>query len=260
MLVCLAAMRILRLTNSDDINPRVAEGSRSPAVLERLFTEATGEPAETVLRIIWPDPALRGLIDGWLDRYHPDIVLFVVSSFWFTYESVPLKIERTFGPIGKPIAHAGLRAADNPKFAQSRIFHAGRRMALRTFGGATHFSPAEVVSLVESCVRSILARESAALVVRGPYAAFGSDAGARARRRAELRWRAVDEPVHRLCKQLHVEYIAFGSPVATTEDPALFQGDFVHVTDEGHQRRAEAEARAVIAAWRRLRGGVDAAR
>ena len=247
-------MRILRITNSDDLNPSVPESLRSPAVAERILAEATGESSETVVRIIWPGPTLPGLIDEWIVRYQPDLILLVVTSFWFTYESVPLKIEREFGPIGRPIARAGYRAAGNPTFSQSRLFHAGRRLALRTIGGAVHFTPEQVVGTIEACVRTILAHENVALVVRGPYAAFTSDAGSSARQRAERRWFEVHGAVERLCRQLHVEYISFEKPVSNENDRGRFQGDFVHVTEEGHRERAEAEARAMLAAWRKLRG------
>lgn len=99
-------MRLLRLTNSYDTDPAIAEDANKKTLVESLFQQATGEPMETIVRVVWPDPVLPELIDKWLKRYQPDVVLLVVSSYWFTYVSAPARIQRTFGRVGKPIADA----------------------------------------------------------------------------------------------------------------------------------------------------------
>jgi hypothetical protein len=251
------AMRVLRLTNSDDTNPSIPAQDRSPAITGHRFSELTGEPCETIARVIWPRSSLPGLIDRWVQEYRPDLVFLVVTSFWFTYESLPLKVERSLGPLGRPVARAGIKAGGYRPLATSRAFHAGRRFALRTIGGATHFSPPQVVSCMEACIRTVLAHEDVVLVVRGPQTAFSSDAGPRVAARAKQRWWQVERDLQQLCHQLHVEYISFGTPAIADGSSSGYQRDFVHLDSAGHRRRAEIEAAAMATAWRRSRGQPD---
>lgn len=74
----MALMRLLRLTNSYDTDPAIAKADNKKTVVERLFQEATGEPIETTVRVIWPDPVLPELVDKWMTCYRPDVVLLIV--------------------------------------------------------------------------------------------------------------------------------------------------------------------------------------
>lgn len=94
-------IRILRLGNSDDTSPGIPDDQRAYALAAQVLEDAAGQPVETVVRTIWPDPELPGLIDEWLDRYKPDLVFLKVTWYWYGYESVPLRLERRLRWIGK---------------------------------------------------------------------------------------------------------------------------------------------------------------
>ncbi len=136
----------------------------------RLLEAATGETVEIIPRVIWPSAQLPDIIDGWMERYSPDIVLFQINGFWYLYASVPLLFERKLGRVGKQISRAGLRAGRTPWIVKTRVFHFGRRVALRTIGGAHYFTPAEVCEIVEACLRRIVRHEGAGLIVQGQFA------------------------------------------------------------------------------------------
>ena len=242
-------MRVLRLGNSYDTDPNIAAADNKVSIADRLLAEGSGEPVETTVRTVWPQPQLPGLIEQWLDRYKPDVVLLVVSSYWFTYVSVPVKVQRTFGPLGKPLSRAGLKAAATPWLAHNGAFRLARRATIATIGGATNFTPEQVVESMEACIRTILAHEDVALAVRGPRIAFSADGTKKTRRWAEARRSSVDRQIAELCKRLHVEYAGYEVGDSHLEAPETFQGDLVHGTEAAHASQGRIEGEAMLRAW-----------
>lgn len=105
----------------------------------------------------------------WLREDEPDVLYIIISTFWFAYESVPLRLERRFGRLGKYLASAGLRGADNRKLAYNPVFRAGRRVAHTLIGGDAHFQPRYVVDEVAHLLKTVLAEhEQMLVVVHGP--------------------------------------------------------------------------------------------
>jgi hypothetical protein len=120
------------------------------------------------VRSIWPTAELPSLIESWMVKHHPDLVFMKVVSYWFCYESVPLKVERKLGRLGKPVADAGVKAADTGWLASNPLFHAGRRLAQRTIGAVSPFEPQEVLERMSAFIRQVLRSENTALLVKGP--------------------------------------------------------------------------------------------
>lgn len=243
-------MKLLRLGNSYDTDPNIAPEANKASVADAILAEGSGESVETTIRVIWPSPPLPGLIDGWLDRYEPDVVILVVSAYWFTYVSVPVRVRRSFGPLGKPLARAGLKAAATPWLAHNPAFRLVRRATLATIGGSTNFTPAEVIESMEACVRRILAREHVVLVVRGPRVAHSADGTEGSRQWAEKRRAAVNSHMAQFCRQLHIEYVAYDVGSSPLETPQDFQGDQVHATAASHEDQGRLEGDALLRAWR----------
>lgn len=247
-------MEVLRLGNSYEHDPNIPPEANKSAVADRLLAEAIGEPVETTARVIWPDPGLPDLIDRWIERYQPELVLLVVSSYWFTHVSLPLAIERRFGRVGKPIARAGDRLVHKPWLAKNSAFNAARQAARGAIGGETHFTAEQVIQSMEACVRRILAHEDVALTVRGPRIAFAPEGSEKVKRLAEERRSLVDRHMADFCRQLHIEYVAFASGVNPDAVPEEFQTDGVHVTVGVHAQQGKIEGEAMIAAWKATHG------
>jgi hypothetical protein len=243
-------MRVLRLGNSYDTDPNIAADANKASVADGILGEGSGEAIETTIRTIWPQKQLPDLIDTWLDRYQPNVVLLVVTSYWFTYVSVPVKVERSFGPLGKPLARAGLKAAATPWLANNGAFRLARRATIATIGGTTNFTPEEVTESMEACIRRILARENVALAVRGPRVAFSADGTEKTRRWAEQRRSAVDRHMAEFCQRLHIEYIGYDIGHSHLDTPERFQGDLVHATAVEHEAQGRLEGEAMLRAWR----------
>ncbi|MBI5948488.1 MAG: SGNH/GDSL hydrolase family protein [Chloroflexi bacterium] len=238
-------MRILHLGNSNDVNPLVPEGERAHDVAERTITGLTGEAVETIARVIWPAAELPGIVAGWLERYEPDVVFLRMSSYWVTYESVPLRVERRGGIVGRALARAGFKAGGNATVASSSPFRFGRRMAARNVGGDTFFTPAEAAGHVSDVLRRVLARESVVVAVRGPLHIFNSSGTPEGRERSRRRLFEFDALVAEACRNLHVPYAS----VAGTATPDLLLPDEVHENAKGARIFGELEGRAVAEAW-----------
>jgi hypothetical protein len=248
-------VRVLRLTNSNDVNSAVAGAANKASIGERMLAEAAGEPVETTIRTIWPSSELPQLIAQWVRRYEPDLVLFVVSSYWFTYESIPTKVEHSLGPVGPSLARLGIRAAGNNRLANNRLFRAGRGALLNTIGGVPFFTTDEVNQMVEECLRAVVGFEGVGVVARGPRISYAAEGTRKAKRRAEARRLAVHRHVSELCRRLHVEYIGWDSAVTAQEDSSGLQGDLVHMNESLHAEQGRIEGEAMLRAWRANRTG-----
>ncbi len=238
-------MRILRLSNSNDVNPLVPEAERAQVIAEQVVAELTGEAVETIVKVIWPAPELPGIVAGWLERYQPDVVFIVTSSYWVTYESVPLRVERRAGILGKALARVGFKVGGNPAVASSSPFRFGRRAAARTIGGETYFTPAEAAGYVADVLRRVLARESVVAVVRGPLHVFNSSGTPEGQARSRQRLLELDALLAETCRTLHVPY----SRVAESSTPDLLLPDEVHENAAGSRVYGEIEGRAIAEAW-----------
>ena len=200
---------------------------------------------------VWPDAKFPATLQKWLARYQPDIVYLNVVSFWFQYESVPLRMERLFGRFGKKVSDAGFNIASNRVLAHNRPFRAFRGMAQRTIGGDNHFTSHEVIECMSECIRLVLRREGTVLVVSGPGSRNDHSVTPWKRRRNERRRQEVDGALKSLCEQLHVQYEGVQQPRWKAREEVGGQriGDGLHFNASGHARRAEEMFQSIHRAW-----------
>lgn len=241
-------MKYLRFGSSNDGRAEVPAELRRAAIVEQRLSEALGEPVESVVRQAWPDERLPGLVARWMDEFRPDLVLLPVNSFSFNYESVPLKIERRLGPLGKPIAHLGWKAAETPAIAHRGAFHSARRLAQRTIGGATYFEPEQVLEVMAKCVRTIVQHEQAILIVKGSRGSRDFSVSDGARRRSEERRLTVHRGLQALCGELHVDYFGTDTPryAEAGAEPGSMIGDRFHYDATGHRSSADRQLEMVV--------------
>jgi hypothetical protein len=248
-------VKILRLGNSDDLNPAVPVEDQGWYYSQSLISAAIGEPVETVVRPIWPGLELPGLVDEWLDRYEPDLVFLKVTWYWYAYESVPRRIERIFGRAGKPVANAGLAAAKKPALARNAGFKAGRRLAHRLIGGDTPFSPKQVITVMEETIRRVTAREDIALLVKGTGDGRGPEDGIPgSHARYTKRRIEVEGTLQRFCESVHVPYIGTGRIPSVAGRMDLEKTDGLHRKAASHNRMGLWEGEAMLKAWLDFRG------
>jgi hypothetical protein len=229
-------VKILRLGTSNDQEGRVPADAMSHRIVERELSRITGQQWETVVRRIWPTPALPGLVERWMAEEQPDVVFVGMPAYWVTYESVPLRIQRRLGRLGAPLAELGVRASRNRRLETSRTYHALRRLAIRVIGGEPNFTPAEVIAVM-SDVFAILARHEEAVVVSNlPRGRRKYVVTAMGVRRAEARRLEVVRAMTGVLDRLHIEH---SEPVARAH---YLQGittpagpDQLHSNEEGHR-------------------------
>ena len=239
-------MRILRLSNSNDVLDDIPVELRAAAVAEQVVRDATGEAVETITRVVWPGPELPGIVGVWLERYQPDVVFLRAPAYWVNYESLPLRLERRLGGIGKWPSQIGLKVGGNPTFAASRAGRALRKLLVRTLGGDTYFTPREATDYVAAVLRVVLASESVIPAVRGPGQAIDSSATAKGFQRATRRVDAFDRNLAALCVGLHVPY---ASVRAIGHQAAFLRADEVHDGPEGQRLYGQIEGQLIAQAW-----------
>jgi hypothetical protein len=245
-------MKLLWMGNSGNAFGAVPEESRSHSVAARILSEAAGEPVEVILKRAWPTPDFPSIVERWMGRYEPDAAFIHVPAYWFMYESVPLKLERKFKRVGKPLGDAGLRAAKVPWLAGTPVFRAGRKLAQLTIGGATNFEPEQVVESVSAALRVMVRSEDLALVVRGPRNAVDFSASRRRRAWGEARRQIVERSLRELCEDLHLVYYGSETSMAGIEERTqLFDG--LHSDEADHIRLGETHGALLAQAWIRVR-------
>ena len=244
-------IRLLRLTNSDDLVSDAPPEQRAAAVAERILAEASGEDVDAVMKAIWPKPELPGIIAGWVERYEPDLVIIRISSYWFTYESVPLRLERALGRWSGRLTKLGKDAAANQLIGHNRAFKLLQKGMLRTIGGATLLTADQTVEVAEACLRPILAREGVGVVVRGPRTPFGGFRSRAALLKSEEKRQYVNRRLAEVCQRHHITFAPFES-MEEVLDPGTRLGDGVHINARGQLLTGTMEGEALIREWRRV--------
>ena len=243
-------MRLLRLTSSDERQDHLPFEERAGTVGAKRLADRLGEPIDFEARVLWPTERMPEMVAKWVTEYGPDFVLVRIPSYWVTYESVPLKLRRRFGKAGERLADVGKASARMKWLAERGAYHAARRGVLRSIGGATPFTTAEVIPRLEAALRSILKDESVGIVVRGPitpHNTIGTRTGAR---RATRRMAELDQAAAALCGRLRIPYVSVADREAA-KDPALFTGDRLHRNAMGQARVADWETEAIAEVWER---------
>ena len=246
-------MKVLILGNSNDTGSFVPEDAKRQYILRDQLAAEFGEPVEVFVRNAWPNDRMVGYVERAVDELQPDLVYVNVSSYAYTYESLPLRVKRLFGRLGEPIGDAGMRLADSRKWSHNAVFRGLRRIGQMTVGGDTHFTPEEVLARYEELIRVLLRHEGTVVAVKGPMGRTKRGT-ARERVRKEARRQRVHQPLKKLCEQLHVYYAGNDQPAYLT-DPlkrkGLRVGDGLHSNAAGHRDSAERHYEILREAWRR---------
>jgi len=230
-------VKILWVGNSNDRpSAEVAEGQLRHKLLEPRLADAIGEPVEITSRPLWPTTEAATIMGGWLERFEPDLVYLKANAFWFTHESVPLRIERMLGPLGRPCAGASLKANSTGWLAHNTAFRSARDFARRRIQGSYHFEPDEVVQRLSECIRVILQNETTHLLVASAFRSTAQSLDEEGRQRREARRLRVHRGLQALCNELHVDYLGVDQPQDITQ-PTLedhLQSDQFHRAARGH--------------------------
>lgn len=198
-------MRILFLGNSNDELKLAGDAPLRNQLMREALSEEFGE-VEVIMKRTWPDAALPVALEKWLKTLEPDVVYINVTEFWCLHESIPLRIERTFGRVGRPIARAALKAAASPTIGHNRVFRGIRTAAQAVIRGDPQFTPQQVTARVTECARICLRREGTVVVVDGQRGRWPLSITRRGRDRIERRRQEVHRGLTEACARLHVVY------------------------------------------------------
>lgn len=237
-------MKILLIGNSNDTGAWFG-GRKSHEILHDNLVEQFGEPIEIVVKALWPNERAVSRLSDWLEEYQPDLIHLAVNPFWYSYESVPIRMKRVFGKkVGTTVSNAGLSLARKRRLAHNAVFRTIRRWGQRTVGGDTYFTTAQVVDCISDCVRFCVRNEGIILILRVEDGYKDSTMSARQNARKERRRLEVHSALKPLCDQLHVIYSGGGTAVQKTGRDAVNSdsfrvGDGLHSNTLGHEWVAE---------------------
>jgi hypothetical protein len=237
-------VRLLWLGSSNDLNPLVDEQQRMPHIAARIIHERTGNAPELEIRPLVPSPRMAELAGDWVDEYDPELVCLYVGAYFYSYRSVPLRVRRRFGPIGKPFAKVGWKAAESRTLGERRWFHFLRGAALRTIGGDAQYTSAQVFSRIEATTRRIIANEDRVLLVRGP-----TDQYERKLPKGMTTHRSMTKKLEQMCDTLHVAFLGWDDPVLDLSGSGHVLGDGLHYKARAHALIAEPLGEALAKAW-----------
>lgn len=230
-------MKVLKLGSSGVQAERLQSGAVvAHDIAATKLQAALGDDVQMRARFLWPSAGMIPTAKKWLAEFEPDVLYMTIPTFWFAYESVPQRLERRFGRLGKPLASTGLRAADNPKLAHNAVFRAGRRLAHTLIGGDSHFTPGYVVGEIEKLLRTVLAENEGLLVViHGPQGWNAYHSSKRANRRAEARRLFVDARLRQLSTELHIPYFGTALPLNERGIRIETTGDGLHAGEQSQE-------------------------
>ena len=208
-----APLKILWLGNSNDTRASIEEGARRPEIMGALLEAESGRPVHVVTRQISPRKELPERVAKWMEQEHPDVVWLYVTRFPFAYESVPVRIRRRFGRGGEKVSAWGVKAGQESRFANGRLFHWAKLILQHTVGGDPHLPVETVIERMSAAARVVARHESAILILEGPAAQNDYHQGRRAARRAEAKRLRAHEALKALAGELHCSYRGAETPL-----------------------------------------------
>jgi hypothetical protein len=198
-------VKVLFLGNSNEALDLPAAAPRRHEIMQADLAAEFGA-AEVIVKPAWPTPEFPGVLERWIAEYEPDLVYLNVAEYWCLYESIPLRIERRFGRLGKQVAAAGTGAAAVPWLAHNRAWRGLRQAGQSVVAGAVQFEPEVLVPRIMECVRVCLRSEGVAVVVDGQRGRRPHATTRRWRERVEARRQFVHVRLKEECTRLHVVY------------------------------------------------------
>lgn len=233
-------MKVMILTNSDVNGGGLLPVAETwPSLIEPRLSEAIGEPVTCFARAPWPTPDLPSIVERWVQQEKPEVAVYGVNSFWYLYESIPLRIGPKLGPFGDRFTRASLRAADSPILAHNRPYRAVRKWAQDHIGGAPHFTTREVIDVSKATIRVLMRDEDRVIMMRVPTRGTNYDYGKRSRAEKPRKIAEVHDALRDFCAQNH---LIFGEPAAP-RDPEQRKreraADGVHNNREGQKSSAD---------------------
>ena len=242
-------MKVLRLGVSHDVREDIPLEDRQHVVAERMLQEATGLEWETVTKSMWPTEELPGLIDRWVEREQPDMVVLYLAGYWTSFGSTALQLERRVPLAGKPLASVVRKLAENKTASQYESLDRLRGLASAIIGVDFNFDPDELVQLFEGIFRRLLRNEHLVIAVRGPGRP-PQRLTKRQERKSVDRANRFQRGIEDVCTRLHIEHLRYEEPPLHTRIP----GDPAHYTAEGSRMVGEQQGELMVRAWRSAQG------
>jgi hypothetical protein len=229
-------LKFLWLGNSNDnpARPGVRPGSRRPELMVAELEAFLGRPIALIIKPIWPEEVLPGIVERWMEREKPDIVWLDIAAYWISYESSPKRVSRWFGRAGERAAALGERAGHNTWLAERRTFRGLRKLTQAVIGGDPPFTTEVVVERITRCARIILRDEDVLLIIEAPRGRNNMYATKAAARRGEVRRLRVHRQLRALAAELHCGYLGSDVSMLVSAPIRDFQKDAFHMDEQGH--------------------------
>ncbi len=247
-------MKILRLGVSHDARDDIPFDERQHVIAERKLEEATGLEWDTVLKSMWPTAQLPALVERWVEREEPDMVLLFLAGYWASWGSTAVRLERRLPFVGKHAADLARKVATSESAKPHRTLDRLRGVASAAIGVDFNFEPDELVSRFETITRQLL-RNGHFLTPGGGRGRPPRRPTKRQTRQSIARYSLFARGIEELCRQLHVEFLPYEHLPEDQKFSDRVPGDPAHYTVEGARRHGIREGELMIRAWQRAETG-----
>ncbi len=250
-------MKILRLGVSHDFRDDIPYEQRQFVLAERILEEATGLDWETLPKAIWPTDEIPALVERWVEREKPDMVVLCLAGYWVSFGSTAVRLERRVPVVGRRLARTSRSVATAEFAKQHATLDHLRGFASALIGVDYNFEPADLLRRFDAVLRQLVRNEELVVAVRGP----GRTPQWLTKRQTRVSWaraNAWHDGIQKICEQLHVEFLPYEYLPAEQQFSDRIPGDPAHYTVDGTRRHGEREGEMMVRAWKRAEAGFSA--
>jgi len=188
-----------------------------------------------------------------VQEFEPDIVYMNVLTYWYAYESVPLKLQRLLGKrVGTAVGEAGASFGRSRRWSHNIVGRNVRKWLQAAIGGDPNFTTSVVIERCADAISRIVRREGVVLIVKGGRGMSRGGLTKREQARKEARRLEVHYAMKTLCAQKHVRYIGSETPrwkIEPSRPKGTRVGDGVHSNAKGHVISADRLHGFIREAW-----------
>lgn len=239
-------MRISVLGNSDTTGQKLSDRERSWPVLiqQRLSVELGYEVEVDSWRFA---PYRPGAVQYAMDLVHdaqPDVVIYPLATYWCAFTTVKSRVEQRFG---QRIARLTTRAENSYVRRFEQAGAAGkpvrptlaRRLARNTIGAAPILSYQQYLEVVSDVIRELARLENTQVLVMADH--HFNQTARDTMPQLERTIARVEGTIRPMVEERRMLWGSVEEALQTGGNrDAMIMGDCVHVTEEGHERMAQA--------------------
>ena len=239
-------MRISVLGNSDTTGQKLADRRKSwPVLVQQRLSERFGQDVTVDSWRFAPyRPGAVQYAMGLVHEAQPDIVIYPLATYWCAFTTVKSRVEQRFG---QRIARLTTRAENS---YVRRFEHTGatgqpvrptlaRRLARKVIGAAPILSFEQYLDVVSQVIRELARLENTQVLIMADH--HFNQTARDTMPQLESTIARVEATIRPMVEEHRMLWGSVEDALqAGANRDSMIMGDCVHVTEEGHERMAQA--------------------